>query len=441
MIPPVSLFLLVLLLAWAVSLPLMPAAVTSLLPWAIYLQGLWLSGALAIACFSAAMLLALRWPVLSRPLGGLDRAYRIHRRLALWGTGLAWLHYGLRLAVKSARRAGLIVKPEGFPSQALDLFDTWHHSAKEWAEWALFIALGLVLLALWRRVPYRLFARLHRLMPLVYLAWVYHALVFMPAAWWRAPMGVLLALLMLAGAAAALLSLAGLIGRRRRVAATVNGLRDRGDGVLELSLDVPAGWPGHRSGQFALLCLDAREGAHPFTIASAWAPRPDGGGELRFGIKALGDFTRGLARRIAAGDAAWVEGPYGLFVFDDRRPRQIWIGAGIGMTPFLARMRALAQQGGTRQPVSLYYCTATLEPNWLEDFLSLAHAAGVELHVVRSAWGQRLDAGQLMREQPDWRHAGIWFCGPARFGESLKAELVHAGLDPQDFHQEAFEFR
>jgi predicted ferric reductase len=37
-----------------------------------------------------------------------------------------------------------------------------------------------------------------------------------------------------------------------------------------------------------------------------------------------------------------VEGPYGCFDFEDGQPHQIWIGAGIGITPFVARMKQRA---------------------------------------------------------------------------------------------------
>jgi predicted ferric reductase len=37
-----------------------------------------------------------------------------------------------------------------------------------------------------------------------------------------------------------------------------------------------------------------------------------------------------------------VEGPYDRFDFEDGKRRQIWVGAGIGITPFIVRMKQLA---------------------------------------------------------------------------------------------------
>jgi hypothetical protein len=56
-------------------------------------------------------------------------------------------------------------------------------------------------------------------------------------------------------------------------------------------------------------------------------------------------YTRRLPRLLSIGHPMWVEGPYGRFVFDDDKPRQIWVAGGIGMPPSVARMQELAASG------------------------------------------------------------------------------------------------
>lgn len=439
------------------GLPVWPdAGNADLQRWTLYLDALYLSGYLAIALLSMAMILALRLPRLDVLLGGLDQAYRLHKILAQWGLGLGLGHYVLRLTVKELRHLDWMRKPEGLPSQALDLLRPFHGSAKDLAEWALYLLVALVLVALWRRVPYRWFVRAHRLMPLAYLLLVYHSVVFLPLGYWQGlawPATLVLLVLMTAGTLAALMSVFGRVGLRRRLSGFLLEVNPLPLDVLAVRLKLAPGWPGHQSGQFGLATFDSREGAHPFTIASSWA----GDGELRFAIKALGDYTRRLPGQLAVGDPVWVEGPYGRFVFDDDKLRQIWVGGGIGMTPFLARMQDLAHwrsqhasaaaaepatpSAPLAQQVHLIYCTRKGDALITERIQALAAAAGVTLHVQESSLQGQLTAEALMALVPAWQEASLWFCGPPRFGQALRESFLKAGLSAADFHQEAFEFR
>ncbi|WZB73187.1 FAD-binding oxidoreductase [Achromobacter xylosoxidans] len=123
------------------------------------------------------------------------------------------------------------------------------------------------------------------------------------------------------------------IGHGRRSHGRITALEHKRDGVLEVECRLDAGWRGHQAGQFAFVRFDRREGAHPYTIASA--PRPDGA--IRFEIKALGDYTSRLPGALRVGQPVEVEGPYGCFQLDaDAGAPQVWVAGGIGVTPFLA---------------------------------------------------------------------------------------------------------
>lgn len=423
--------------AWISSQPL-----TALLspsperPWALYLALLYGSGYLSATMMSAAMLMALRGPRLEALAGGLDQLYRLHRQTALFAIGLAAAHYAIKLGSKALRRSGLLDKPEHAKSLSVQLFDSWHSIAKDFGEWSLYLALALVTVALLQRIPYRHFVRSHRLMPVIFLLVTVHSVVFMPAPFWAGIAGPLAALLMAGGTVAAMLSLAGWIGGRRRALGEISEVRPIGLGVLEVHARL-RDWKGHQSGQFALVTFDTREGAHPFTIASAWL----GDGHVRFAIKSLGDYTRALPARLQSGDPLIVEGPYGQFDFVCKQPRQIWIAGGIGLTPFVARLEALAAEGANHLPVDLFYCTRQADPDILARLNAVASAAGVRLHLIESSHGDSLDVERLIAEVPAWAAASMWFCGPAGFGLAMRDGLTARGLSPSAFHQEAFEFR
>jgi predicted ferric reductase len=207
-------------------------------------------------------------------------------------------------------------------------------------------------------------------------------------------------------------------------------------GVLDIELQLKDRWAGHEAGQFAFVSFDQAEGAHPFTLTSAWR----GDGRLGLLVKGLGDHTLALVAGLKAGQLVTVEGPYGRFNFQGRQARQIWVGGGIGITPFVARMKALALQPAG-PPVDLFHTTAQRDEEALARLGRDAAAAHVRLHVLVDAVDGRLDAQRIRAAVPGWLHSDIWFCGPAAFGQALRRDFVAQGLPASAFHQELFELR
>jgi len=243
---------------------------------------------------------------------------------------------------------------------------------------------------------------------------------------------------MIGGTVAAVLSLAGLIGRGSKVAGKIDSVRTFPDiRATAINITLNDGWKGHDAGQFAFVTFSRHEGKHPFTIASAWDPEKR---EIMFITKALGDYTDFLPETVRPGGEAVVEGPYGRFTFDDARERQIWIGGGIGVTPFVARMKQLAKTPG-KKAVSLVHSTKELSQEAMELLKADAAAAGIDLHVLLDDKDGFLTGDRLRDMIPDWKSASVWFCGPAGFGQALRGDLVGHGVAPGDFHQELFNIR
>src|SRR5690606_41030737 len=119
----------------------------------------------------------------------------------------------------------------------------------------------LIILALIKAFPYRLFQKTHKWLALAYLVLVYHALVLLEFAYWSQPIGWFMALLMLGGTLAALWVLAGRVGRG--VPGVITELATypalRGVGGTPRPED---GWRGPKAGQFAVRPSRHEEGAH-----------------------------------------------------------------------------------------------------------------------------------------------------------------------------------
>ena len=408
------------------------------------------SGVLAMGCMSVAMILALRprWP--ERRLGGLDKIYRLHKWLGIAGLVLAVSHW---LAVNGTRWAigwGLLARPErgarppaGGPVEAA--LRQLRDPAEFLGEWAFYAAVILILLALIKYFPYHYFYKTHRLLAIVYLVLVYHSVVLTTFGYWASPLGIVMAVLLAYGTWAAVIVLIRRVGVTRQVLGKIAAIQYYpGVRTLETDIDVPKGWPGHQPGQFAFATSNLSEGAHPYTIASAWkASEP----RITFITKELGDHTSRLRERLQVGQNLKIEGPYGCFTFDDACPRQIWIGGGIGITPFVAQMKHLAagKGGGGDRPgkqVDLFHSTAEYDEDAIRNLTADAEAAGIGLHVLVDSRDGFLTGDRIRAEVPDWREASIWFCGPIGFGEALRKDFAAQGFDVRArFHQELFSMR
>jgi len=408
-------------------------------------RALWMqySGVLGIGVMSAAMLLAVR-PVVFEPyLGGLDKMYRLHKWLGISGLVISVAHWLLAQGTKWMVGWGWLQRPARGPRPALldapiqQFFLSQRGLAESIGEWAFYAAVVLMVLALVKWFPYRHFFKTHHLLAVAYLALVWHSVVLLKFDYWSGLLGPLMGVLMAAGTAAALMVLFRRVAVGRQVVGEVAGIRHHASlDVIEVDILCKGRWAGHESGQFAFLTLHVDEGPHPYTISSAWT----GDGHITFIIKALGDYTRTLSKCVHMGDVVKLEGPYGRFNFQGEQPRQIWVGAGIGITPFIARMKALAAVPDGKT-VDLFHPTAVYDDHAIGLMTRDAQAAGVRLHVLWSQRDGQLNAARLTQQVPGWQDADIWFCGPAAFGQSLKKDLAAMGLPEGRFHQELFQMR
>jgi predicted ferric reductase len=432
-------FIALLVLAWVSALGVSSLGADSL-PWAIYTQAFYLSGLLAIGLMSLAMVLATRPVWLERPLGGMDRIYRLHKWSAILAVVFAAMHWLLEEA------DDLIESVFGRHGQPLEeqfsgLLHELRDFGEELGEIGIYLVLAMVVLSLLKLFPYHLWRHVHRAVPLLYLALAFHAAVLAPGHYWSQPLGLVFGGLLAVGSIAAIWSLLGLIGWTRRARGTILSISTPAQDVVEVVCQLESRWRGHRAGQFAFVNFDRWEGHHPFTIASA----DHDDRRVTFMIKALGDFTRALPGRIAVGQAVTVEGPYGVFVRQplDPQARQIWVAGGIGVTPFIAWLEDLRANPDAGFVTDLHYSTRNRERDPIVSRLETlcADLPGVSLHIHDSQAGGSLTAEHLARLHDASRKTEVWFCGPRRFAKQLRRGLNRAWRGRLRFHQEAFEMR
>jgi predicted ferric reductase len=425
---------------WEVGTGVSPVGAHPL--WVARQEGLYLSGLLSIALMSLTMFLATRPVWLEAPLGGMDRVYRSHKWAGILAVSFAALHWLIEMSgdiLKSTiGREGRVPK-EKFTG----LLEILRDLSKDMGEWALYAVLVMLAITLWKKFPYRTWRFLHRAMPVLYLMLAFHAALLAPQDYWLQPIGALLAVLLVAGVYGALRSLLGGIGRSREATGHIVAIEHPAADVTTVRCHLGPNWRGHHPGQFAFVTFDDKEGAHPFTIASA--DRGDQGDRsISFQIKALGDYTNDLSRRLQPGQAVRIEGPYGRFEIDrcNPRARQIWIAGGIGITPFLAWLESLQATPETAPAADLHYCTRDQARDAFVPRLQALCAAlpGICLQIHDARLGDALNAEALNQAVGETRTTEIWFCGPSGLANALRAGIRAMGWRPR-FHQEAFEMR
>ena len=171
---------------------------------------------------------------------------------------------------------------------------------------------------------------------------------------------------------------------------------------------------------------------HPYTVCD-----PRGNGSLVLAVKALGDCTSKI-QSLEEGVAARVQGPYGEFLAGTSRSPSLWIAGGIGVTPFVAKLRA----GDLKAPTELIYTYRSPE--------AAAYVAELREHAGRQAlFGLRtLVVGDdphpvfvLFNDVQDLSSREVYISGPPLFVRAIVEELHSRGISRSHMHFERFDFR
>lgn len=374
-------------------------------------------GITALIAMSIAQLIATRAFFVEWIFGGLDRSYIVHK----------WLGIGAMVALLIHNTIDAEMPRRGRQNVFEDL-------AEALGELSLYGLIILVVISVATFIPYRLWKWTHRLMGGFFLVGVLHYLIILKPFSNGDPLGLYTTTISAIGLLAFVWRL---LPSRMRLSFSYKVASVETSGSATSVSFVPMGRKlRHQAGQFAFVSFAGQE-PHAFTISSA--PREDG--RIRMSIAARGDYTRGLDRKITVGMKARFEGPYGHFTRYKPAKPQIWIAAGVGITPFLARAQALRADDA---PVHLVYTVRNrADAVHLDELSALAKAKpNLKLHLHVSADRGRLHAAQIIDQTgADPKDVVISFCGPQVMRESLKRGFGKLGIRGRKFRYEEFEIR
>jgi ferredoxin-NADP reductase/MOSC domain-containing protein YiiM len=222
--------------------------------------------------------------------------------------------------------------------------------------------------------------------------------------------------------------------------------------VLSLTMQNPDGEPLPTAlpGQYVVLRLHPADGAPFFRSYSLSGPVSRQ--RYRISVKVEPDGAGGtyLREHVRVGDTLDVSSPRGSFILQaDHRPL-VLLSAGIGATPVLAMLHALAAERSTRQVLWLHAARDREHHPFAAEvrrlMLTLTHGRSYVCFSRPGSLdkiGEDFDVrGRLSLSMFDAagvpQDAEVYLCGPNRFMADMKEALSTLGVEPERIHIEIF---
>jgi ferredoxin-NADP reductase/MOSC domain-containing protein YiiM len=234
---------------------------------------------------------------------------------------------------------------------------------------------------------------------------------------------------------------------------TVTRIDRESDSVRSVQLADPDGvpLPDARPGQYLTLRIQPDDRQRSVLRNYSLSGPPDAG-YYRISVKHEPDGAASgyLCTRLRVGDQLHIAAPRGTFILDPSQAPVLLISAGIGATPELAMLHALAQEHSEREIWWLHGARSGRDHCFAAEARALlASLPNVCTHICYSRPAStdlegrdfdsagRLSAARLAELDPP-RDAEAFLCGPIPFMEEISAALAAAGLDASRIHTEPF---
>ena len=236
-------------------------------------------------------------------------------------------------------------------------------------------------------------------------------------------------------------------------ALTVTAIDRESADVLSLTMQSPDGQPlpSALPGQYVVVRLQPGAGSRPL-FRSYSLSGPESTERYRVSVKIEPNGAAGtyLHEHVRVGDTLDVSAPRGSFILQSGDRPVVLVSAGIGATPVLAMLHALAATRSTRPVWWLHSARDGQHHPFAAEvrrlMLALPHG---QSYVCYSRPGpddtmtEDFNAtGHLSRSVFDAvgvpRDADVYICGPTRFMGDMKEALATLGVAPERMHVEIF---
>ncbi|MEX2468612.1 MAG: ferredoxin reductase family protein [Pseudohongiellaceae bacterium] len=389
-----------------------------------------LTGIWGLALMLVAAMLCCRVPGFDVPFGGLTKLWQLHHKLGAIGF-LMILAHPLLLAIGAAEVS--------LNAAVATLFSDRPAVLWGWVALLALMAFMAPTFNFFGEPDYQRWKWVHRLSGITVVFALIHTLMLsrtLPGIWGDLVWGVLAVMTLSA------ISYRWIFSRwYGRHPYLVSKVEHPANNIVELSLAPVGTHLKYAAGQFVYLTPKVPELAsghdeeHPYTLSSA-----PGESVLRIAIKDLGDGSRAL-QDIETDSMMTVEGPYGSFF-----PRvgsagggELWIAGGIGITPFLGRLRHCARSGEALDAHLIYCVQDEGRLVFGEELQGLTEAiAGCQFNPHYFYREGPLSADYIKQRCPDFASRKVYICGPLPLIELSRVILSGAGVPSGNIVTEEF---
>lgn len=159
-----------------------------------------------------------------------------------------------------------------------------------------------------------------------------------------------------------------------------------------------------------------------------------------------------LHANLKVGDTVSAEGPHGVFTpaAMPASERFLLLSGGSGITPLLSMTRTFADLADDRDIVFIHAARTPADIIMRDELARLARRLPRlrVIHVVEATDGERgwpgfvgrVDQALLAQAVPDVKNRAVMCCGPAPFMTAMKRLAMAAGVQPEDYAEESFNF-
>ena len=386
----------------------------------------------SVTLMAIALLAVVRAHALEPVFGGLDRSVRFHRIVGPSAILLLIVHV-ICVALIERQRGGSIGNL---------LIPFWSDSARSADIIVFYVLVLLGALAYERKTRYEHWLAVHRVIGLIFLAGTAHAAMEPGTIADFEPLRTWIVILLLAGGAAWLYRIVLFRRLGPRYSYRLETAAPRGSNIIDLVMRPVSRRMMYEPGTFVFLRIQSLDGQkkqlHPFSISSSPVDR-----DLRVSIRMVGDFTKRLAA-LGPGTAVEVFGPFGGFTSHRFAPfrRLVFIGGGIGITPFLG-MIAFELSNHDFRRIWLYYVVrneqdAVYDAEIRETYLSAE--SYIDYEMWPTATRGRITAAEIASQVALDDYA-VMLCGQMAFVGDLARQFTALGVPRERIITEEFEFR